>query len=577
MKNMESLSSKPLVSNGATEEQQCTRNPVCWLYIIFFVSLVCAILSGFAMYFALEAKNKKFPESSSSSSLQIPRKFAVNKSFILPPTNQMNIGSCWCFSMIYLLESQYHHQGVEQGLLDMNEYVQFSKQAFFTWLGDQCHKHPEVKACHYGGLMLNSSEDQQIESLYYFAKAWEETYSAVLPESVCPYTQKPDPIGNWSYFDCPGMYEAIDQNPIKWSFKEIHNAYSLQGAKELLYKSKRALGFGTPLPSMTYFVPCEGTMFNDTEQCVNQVYECPNGNGYCYRFVLDGREQDGVFLANVDPKFMSELGGHAMNLVGYNDDWIYRNRFQTRSSVAPMKGGVILHNSWRPEGHSVEYLMGEQSQENEDVLCPNHKTPLNWIPIHFEKVQETVSSASFSPDDLFKISSGIRRVRGNGTTDYADALTCTDTSKCSNTSIYFLEKKSEEEMDANVTILNDGLNEMSFIEVTADHQVRRQTITQYPFWALNHVFTPHEKILVNNDPNGCGYWMLPYQTLENMLRINWDLLDNFRVFDIEIEFENRSYLKHSDSSKYNTTLLQLSTKRMDTQPFDGPLPYNYIY
>ncbi|OHT16923.1 hypothetical protein TRFO_12800 [Tritrichomonas foetus] len=559
MKDMESLNGQPLVSNQ--EGGSITNSPKCWLVSIFLTAFLCMVFSLCAMVFALQAKNKEIPSD------MIPRRYAVDRSYILPPTNQMNIGSCWCFSMIYLLESHYHHQGVEQGYLEPNEYVSFSKQAFFTWLGDQCHKHPEVKACYYGGLMSNSSEDQQIESLYYFAKAWNETYNAVLPESVCPYTAKPDPIGNWSYFDCPGLYDALESNPIKWSFKKIANAYNVQGAKELLFKSKRALGIGSPLPNLRYYVPCADSLFADKDQCVQKLHECPNGNGYCFIMDLDGRQQDGVFLSNVDTKFMSELGGHAMNFVGYNDDWFYRNRFQTPASVAPMTGGFILHNSWRPEGHSVEYYMGEQSEENEAVLCPNHKTPFNWIPVDTETVKEHLSN-------LDTISTGIRRVRGNGTTDYADRLVCKNADYCDVDADYFLQREDSGKIDANVSILADGLNDISFIKVKSG-QVESQTIHQFPFWALSQIFTP--KNPVENDPNGCGYWMLPYQTIENMIRINWDLFDNFRVFDIDIEFEPRSFLKHKDSQAYNTTLLEQSTKRMDTQPFDGPLPYEYIY
>ena len=562
--------------NGDDNHHPSSTGPKCWLITIFLTSVCCLVVSILAMVFSLQAKNKKFDISTLPSDLTLPRRYSVDRSYILPPTNQMNIGSCWCFATIYLLESQYHHQGVEEGYLDENEYVQFSKQAFFTWLGDQCHLHPEVKACHYGGLMSNSSEDQEIESLYYFAKAWNETYKAVLPESVCPYTQKPDDMTNWSYMQCPGLYDAINENPIEWSFSSIEAAYTLQTAKELLYKSKRALGIGAPLPSLRYYIPCENSPFSDKDQCVNQTYQCPQElyrGKYCYRYDIDGRQQDGVFLSNIDTKFMAELGGHAMNLVGYNDDWIYRNRFQAFSSVAPLKGGLILHNSWRPEGHSVDYYMGLQSEENEAVLCPNHKSPFNWIPTDVESVKNAVQKGG---DEIYRIPSDIKRVRGNGTTKYADPLICVSSQYCNPNSTYFLMMSDAGQIDANVTINPDGTNDISFIEVMKDNTVTVKTLHGYPFWALHSVFNPHEKILVPNDPNGCGYWMLPYHTIESMARINWDFLDNFKVFDINIKFTKQSYRKNA-ASGYNYTLMDLSTKRKDIQSFDGPLPYQYIF
>jgi hypothetical protein len=82
---------------------------------------------------------------------------------------------------------------------------------------------------------------------------------------------------------------------------------------------------------------------------------------------------------------------------------------------------------------------------------------------------------------------------------------------------------------------------------------------------------------VPNEYDSCGYWMLPYQTIENMDRINWDLLDNFRVIDFHVEFANQSYVRHPDSRAYNTTLLINSTRKLNVTKFDGPRPFQYIY
>ena len=71
--------------------------------------------------------------------------------------------------------------------------------------------------------------------------------------------------------------------------------------------------------------------------------------------------------------------------------------------------------------------------------------------------------------------------------------------------------------------------------------------------------------------------MLPYQTLENMRRLNWDFLDNFRVFDFHVEFAPQSYIRHADSKPFNHTLIKESTKRVNKVEFDGPIPYQYIF
>ena len=149
--NQKMLEQQPLI-NGKQQQRVCT--PITILTTLTII--LTLVFSLVAMIFSIKSYGKDTTIIQNNPTL--PAKFKVDSDYILPPTNQMNIGSCWCFSMIYLLESQYHAQGVREGLLDKNEYVQFSKQAFFTWLGDQCHKNP-VKPCYYGGLMQNSSED----------------------------------------------------------------------------------------------------------------------------------------------------------------------------------------------------------------------------------------------------------------------------------------------------------------------------------------------------------------------------------------------------------------------------------
>ncbi|KAH0795380.1 papain family cysteine protease domain containing protein [Histomonas meleagridis] len=558
-------------------EKQPKKSPLLIAILIFIICTL--IISVVAMIFAIKASNVQIIQQVINNTA-LPVRFSVDKNYILPPTDQMNIGTCWSFAMIYLLESQYHAQGVEQGLLEENEYVQFSKQAFFTWLHDQCMKHPDVKACHYGGLMHNTSADQQIESIYYFAKAWEETKTSVLPESVCPYRSIPEgEEETFDYFYCPNLYKALEKNPIKWEYVSSETAYTLNDVKRLLIKANRALGIGVPLPNLVYYLPCNGSIFAETDMCVNKSILCPDAVGqYCYKLELDARQQDGIFLSNVDPKYMGELGGHAMNVVAYNDEWLYRNRYQTENNAIMTKGGLILHNSWRQTGHSVEYLMGQRSEENEAIVCPNHVCPLNWIPATLECIKNNTVNGVF---DYTKCSSDTKRVRGKGHTKGADILTCKSSAIakgiCTNTSKYVLLKKTESDSNPDVEALPGGVNNIKIAEITNTNEVKEMAINDMPFWALSQIFQPNPETLVQNDDFDCGYWMLPYQTLENMQKINWDFFDNFRVFDYHVTFAPQSYMKHADSKPFDHTYMENSTKKITKVEFDGPLPYQYVF
>jgi hypothetical protein len=296
---------------------------------------------------------------------------------------------------------------------------------------------------------------------------------------------------------------------------------------------------------------------------------------YCVRVELDARDQTGVFLGAVDPKFMAELGGHAMNLVGYNDEWIYRNRFQSAPAAAH-KGGFILHNSWRTGGHSAEYFFGNQSEENEAVICPNVVAPVNWIPAEFGCVAN--ESAANRITSFLNCSSDLPRIRGNGRTAGADLLYCNhDACNRSAQRLYVLERVGR---DANVKFTTSGTAEVGLITIenaSLPYTVGRTTIKGVPFWALSQLFRPLNASVQANDKDNCGYWMLPYDTLENMQRINWDLLDNFRVVDLEIEFTQTSYALHPNASDYDLTYLNTSTKPRNKARFNGPVPFDRIY
>jgi len=561
-----------LISNQNKQSNQI----LLWIVSIFVLLCLTLIFSILTMVYALKCKRQKISNS------VLPDKYIVPSSFILPPTNQSNIGTCWSFAMVYLLESQYRDQAIRAGFLHDDEYVSFSKQALFTWLHEQCVKNPTEKVCQYGGLPLNMSSDNEIEALYYFVKAFPDLNTSILPESVCPYLSMPDDLTNWSYFICPDLHKALEKNPIEFKIKSITSAYGLNDIKKLLIEKNRALGIGTPLPYMRYWIPCSDPSVSASDNCVNQVYPCPSTSGiqdpFCSPVDIDGRQRDGVFLSQIDPIYVAEMGGHAMNLVGYNDDWLLRNRF-LGSNMAPLKGGFILHNSWTGQGHSVEYLMGNRSEENENVICPNHMVPMTWIPSTYQCIADHAEDGDISScaDDY------VLPIRGKGRASGPDILKCTSTNQtiaaglnCDIRRNYVLLRKDDQ---PSVSAQPGGLDKVDLISFVRDGNritdIKNETRSDFPFWYLHKVYKPVE--FVENDELQCGYWILPYTTYDLMRRINYDLFDNFKVTDIEIEFEHHSFANSSYSKDYDLSYLKNSTKVFKKTEFDGPLPFEYVY
>ena len=497
----------------------------------------------------------------------LPDSFSAPTYGINPATNQASRGTCWAWSTMYLLETAYKIQGVQQGYLREDEYVKFSVQAFAATLGNWCLAHPTAQVCQYGGFLQHSTDDNQVEAFEYFLKEIPELAVSIVPDAVCPYNEQPDSVKN---FQCPGYDEANKSNPIRFKFNGMTTVYDTRSIKQLLYEKQRPLGIGTPLGTIGYEVNCSDPKYANLQQCLNQSYICKGTKDqYCAVLKFEGRTRDGTFVAIDKAERMNSFGGHAMNVVGYNDNWRYLNRIAGPNSVQNAKGCLILHNSWMADGHSVDYLLGRRTLENEATSCPNHRSGENWIPATLECLVQ-------NNKDVTKCSTDIKRVRGHGLTNGADALNCTskDSLYCQINNTYVLKRKGSGE-DLDVYELPNGLHSIGMItwnETTEPHEVRIETL---PFWAIGRYMTPLN--VVENNEEECGFYALPYQTIENMRRRNWDLFDNFKVSDFDITFDPSSYLNAPESKAFDTTYLANSTHHAAPATFDGPIPFNLVY
>ena len=131
-------------------------------------------------------------------------------------------------------------------------------------------------------------------------------------------------------------------------------------------------------------------------------------------------------------------------------------------------------------------------------------------------------------------------------------------------------------VDSEFTVnhLFSGLDLIHMIEFDENGNGQLIKFDKLPFHALNYAFQPQE--LVPNNDLDCGYYMYPYDAVAAVQQHDWSLLDYFHTSDLEFEFPDSAYAANKASGK-DYKLLEESTHVWDKTPFDGPLPYNYVY
>eukprot|EP00727_Mastigamoeba_balamuthi_P003069 m51a1_g1276 hypothetical protein (570) ;mRNA; f:108271-110372 len=497
-----------------------------------------------------------------------PSSFSVPH--LLPRFYQEDRGTCWAFGTMGVIEQSYRANGVAKGFLDPESYVRFSVQAYMIQMVYACQQRPDICDVVGDGVLKNMTDGGEVWWLYSMGSLSDK----LLPLAVCPYSDHAHQM------ECPGMEEALKSNPLRFHVRSLRTAYSVSQIKQQLLTSNSPPSLSTVIWLNVLYFPCNDPVWSQQPGCsADQRVRCPTdrpyGSVWCARQESTANSPEGEFY---DHGNMISDGGHAMPIVGYNDDYVTRQG---------LKGGFILQNSWHdltygqnpfsgrgPRGsHSVAYWMQQISAWQEKALCPNPLNPDNWLscvnqmPSHGARARNEHGDYNLERTCLndrfmeYLISNTLQ----------PHEFVCLDAGTCSTDPKYrwFL-------IDSERSVEQD-LMKISMLRY--DPATKEQRVVTTPL--VNPLLIPYmwapikaQQERLKNDEDFCGYYFIPYQTFDRMFSMFPQTTNSF-LFDIE--WDDSSYLSNAGRfPQYDYSLVKMSTGTQKQLNF-GPTPSPFVH
>jgi len=491
-----------------------------------------------------------------------PHKFAVP--YVTPRKLQLLRGACWIFAIGALLEHSYRKQGIEHGYLKPSEYLRLSEQAIGAVMLMGCRQYESTGVCFTGdddeAYTGQSTDGGEVEWVYYMQKFLAKKLA--LPWSVCPYVET-----NTKDAICDGYDEAHAISPLEFTVASLTTYYDIEDVKSALLKTDRVLALSMALFAQNYLLPCTDAT-KDYLQCEPMGSECkacplePNFANVecCIEQSRFGTNMKGEFSGGRPAEEMRPAGGHAVTLIGYSD---------TYTSSMGYVGGFIIKNSWWDGvplpgmsckdptapcaagrgSHSIGWFMQNHSDIAERDVCPNVHSPASWYmcaDIDACKAEGTAISAR-----------AVRKVLrleclGNGDrSPYVHGI-------CQAGEKFFFK---------SAVAYGGGLSVACMIREDGSE------LCLPPLWLedLALIFAPVSEEDKPNDPDICGYYIVPYAVFRSV----GAAFGNTHATDLDIKWTKSSYVRspkevrHSDKA-YDLLKPDLFEQRV--VDFPGPFP-----
>ena len=355
---------------------------------------------------------------------------------------------------------------------------------------------------------------------------------------------------------CPNSTIDGKNNPLSFEITNTELRLGIDQVKHMLYEAQKPISFSIPNPVNRYWFDCDEPIVKDSEMCVQKLYPCPGAPekfcGPMEYHLSKPHYAEHLFRRGKDVT----LGvPHAIVAVGYNDEFVEPVPVNI-TGKPPSKGGFILRNSWGSRGHSVEYLSGKITKEQEDSICPNSDDPMGWIPATLDCMQARKNPSECSTD--------LRKWYGQSLVEGAQELQCINETHCDKTKKYVL-LRSPLSNKPMVRLTATGLPLASVIEYDDETEPRIVEITSLPFDHFYYAFQLIDK--VQNDEKHCGYYFFHYDTVREIVRKTHRNTANWRGIRLDVEWSRESY---ASSGKKNYTRIKESTYKFKALETNDP-------
>ena len=488
---------------------------------LFSFALVSLIMSIGALAFAARnmALSKKEVEKINvfNPGKPIPTSFWVESKFVSPSGDRKDRDTSLYFQITDYFESFYKKKALEKKTLSNTEHLKFSTQ----------HVIEEIEK--------SKQKITNFEDFISFLKSQKSKQSIFVPETCCEYSQKDNEKCSYAS-KCPNIFDFSFSNDPKALFATTN----IRDVKQKLVESEMPLTITFSRLKERYFAICnESNVFSSTETCRREDIQCTNTPGkHCtpLDFDINGEFFNDIAFRRGGRTIVGE--NVSALVVGYHDSFVPKSIVNITNKETP-RGGFIVKTSLGRRGHSFEYLTGEISEDQENLLCPNIGDPMHWIPGSIQCMK--ASSGNLSQCGFAEIR------RGNKTYRSTDELECINEKYCSKDSKYALVGSTV----PLITFSSEGIPQATIAKIK-EGTITADVFVELPFQYLSKAFALKDSSAKNSDK--CGFAMLPYEALNDIQRSG---TGSWIAHAIEVTFDDKSYEKIG--SKYDSSHITRST------------------